>query len=154
MIQWFVQTAGVSQDQGYRWLALDGSRGEAWAKELVYGNLAGRPLLDMVSERTPSLVLGRRPDRSYLLFANGLRPPGAPAKGDYQGRPIRAVLLGYAPTGTDATALLDAAGAVLAGTLAAMLPLTWDADGPRLDAAAARWAPAALERRDGDAGGE
>ncbi|ROO52318.1 hypothetical protein EDC02_7240 [Micromonospora sp. Llam0] len=143
-VQWFVQTAGVGQDQGYRWLSLDGAGDEALPKTLTYQPVGGRRLVEFLSERAPSVVLGRRADRSYLLCVDGLRHPQAPAEGDYQGRPISTTLLGYAPSGADPRPLLAAAAAAVNDDLVARLPLRWVDSAPVVDPRSMPWTPPAL----------
>jgi hypothetical protein len=140
---WYVQTAGVHPDDGYAWLSVDGDVDVSKADAVVYGNLAGRPLLKLTSERTPSVVLGRLASGGFVLFANRLPAPHAPAKGDYQGRTITATLLGVALPGTDPAALLDAAAAACTDELADLLPLTWSDGRPRIDRGVGQWPPPA-----------
>jgi hypothetical protein len=101
--------------------------------------VAGRTLLDLVPEDTPSVVLGEMADGRRVLVAGGLRPSGAPTKGDYMHRPILATLLGVAPAGADPAPLLTAAAAALDRSLADTLPVAWTDGGPAVTPGP--WAP-------------
>jgi hypothetical protein len=122
---WYLQTAGAGPDHDYTWFALEPGDESMAAAEVVSGEFAGQPFRDLVSEREPSTLLGRRSDGAYVFYANRLRPPNVPEDGDYMGRPISVSLLGIA--GPEAvTELVDAAIAVLKGRLAENLPVTWE----------------------------
>ncbi len=146
-VSWYIQTAGVKPGQDYTWLAVDQTDDPMYATVIVAGDVAERPLLDLVSERTPSVLLARRADGRHVLYANNLRPAGAPADGDYMRRPIRATLLGVAAAQEDAAMpLLDAAAAALSKSLADRLPLTWTEAGPAIVPSDTPWTPPASDR--------
>jgi hypothetical protein len=140
--RWFLQTAGVGTDQDYRWLPLHAEDDPAVPQTVVYQPLGRHLLAELVSEQTPTILLWRRGDRSFVFYADGMLHPDAPARGDYQGRAIRAGLMGIAPADADPAPLLDAAVAALADDLAASLPVRWVASSPVLGAGADRWSPA------------
>ncbi|MFF5078263.1 hypothetical protein ACFY36_14520 [Actinoplanes sp. NPDC000266] len=143
-ILWFVNTAGVSPDDGYQWRSLDGKTDPSEAKAVEYGSVAGRELLRLVTASRPCLVLGRLQDRSFVLYVSGLLPTGAPTQGDSQNRPITATLLGIASKATAPRPLVNAAAAALTGRLAEFLPLSWTANGhPEIDMTRDQWLPPA-----------
>jgi hypothetical protein len=149
-VSWFIQTAGVASENDYSWLAV-GPDDPKIADRVVAGDVAGRPLLDFVSERAPSVLLGRRADGAYVLYANRLRLANAPA-GDYMNRPISATVLGVAQTTAGLPALLDGAAAVLVDDLADTLPVIWTRGVPSLQPpAAGPWAPPARPESNGAA---
>jgi hypothetical protein len=129
-VAWYLNTAGVSADDGYRWLALDPGHDAAKADVVLYAPFAGTTLVRLTSERTPSIVMLRTGDGSFIFYANKLAPPGAPEKGDYQRRPISASVLGIATDDAGPNVLVDAAIAALQGDLALNLPLEWTAGSP------------------------
>jgi hypothetical protein len=140
-ISWYFNTAGVDAGEEYRWLAWESQGDTSTAEFVLLSALAGTPLLQLTSERTPSIVLGRIPDGSFVFFANRLVPPGAPEKGDYQHRPISASVLGVSTPGTDPRPLIATAAAAFEEDLAHRLPLRWTAGNPAIDPEAGQWPP-------------
>ena len=157
MTRWYVSTAGVGRDDDYRWLALAGGAATE-PQTVMYERLGGSERggserggselgdLTSESEHKPSVLLWRRSDGSFAVYADGLLPPGAPAKGDYHGRTIRAALMGIS---ADPAPLLAAAAAALAGRLAPAVPVRWEASSPVVADGADKWKPPE-PRPDGD----
>jgi hypothetical protein len=141
-VAWYVQTAGASVDQGYRWLAVDPDGDPTVAGRVMQGDIAGRPLVNLLADSAPSVVLSRLDDGQWILLVSGLRPSAAPAEGDYLHRPIRVTIVGVAPSEADPTALLVAAAGALNGSLANALPLTWTEEGPAIVTSDSSWSPA------------
>ena len=139
MTRWYVSTAGVSRDDDYRWLAL--AAGDITVpQDVVYERLGGSKLGDLTSdsELNPSVVLWRRSDGSFAVYADGMLHPDAPAKGDYHSRTIRVALMGIS---ADPAPLLAAAALALTGDLAPAVPVRWVASSPVVVTGADRWSP-------------
>ncbi|WP_431896740.1 hypothetical protein [Micromonospora haikouensis] len=138
-VSWFVQTRGQKPHQDYLWLAVDPDADPQQAAEIVDGHIGLRRASDYLSDRTPSLLVARCGDGSFLFLANNLRPPSTPAGGDHAGRPIHATLMGT--TRDEFGSLLDAADAAIAGNLAAVLPLDWVDGTPVIAPSGHTWGP-------------
>ena len=142
-VVWFLQTAGVTAADGYRWLPV-GAAGSPETADTVLDSLLGRHTVrSLTSPNEPSIVFARTPDGGFVLVANRMPAPGPPRQ-DYRGRAISVTLLGVCPPGADPVPLTNAAAAAFAGDLALWLPVRWTQDGtPQVDLSAGRWPPAA-----------
>jgi hypothetical protein len=142
---WYFNTAGASEQDGYRWFAGKAGHAPSQAELLLMAPIAGSNLVKLTSEISPSIVLAKIPDWGYVFYATRLASPGAPAEGDHMKRRISVSVLGIAAADADACVLVDAAVAALQGDLAGRLPLSWTAGSPAIDQQPARWP---LSKRD------
>lgn len=138
-VSWYFNTAGVDVREEYRWLPWEPQGDPVAAESVLQAQLGGMPLYQLTSDRTPSIVLGRIADGSFVFYANRLVPAGAPEHGDYQNRPISASVLGVSTPSADPRSLITAAAAAFGGDLARRLPLRWTDGSPAIDPAAGQW---------------
>ncbi|MFE0460429.1 hypothetical protein ACFW1A_14400 [Kitasatospora sp. NPDC058965] len=130
-VRWYVNTAGVPRDSGYRWYPLEPGVDPAPAQAALHTPVAGCAPDRLVSDEDPSLLLARAADGRWLLFVGGLVPPRVPVG---RHRRIGALLLGIAPPGGSPLPLLAVARLALAdgagAEVAAALPLHWEEGRP------------------------